>query len=191
MLFSYGNFQILRRGGLTGGRGRLWLQGTPRFARDGQVFFVGEKTREIQVEEMNTWKHVDMIWHAMIWYDTWYDTWYDRWYDTWYDRWWYAKFGLEKEPFDAWDLERILWSSPPVSPVAPRTSEDLFDDKNGHLMGTMMDQQMEYDGFCLFPPSFSDNQDLHDLHGRSTVVDPWGYNLNYEIIWIYNTYTLW
>ena len=59
---------------------------------------------------------------------------------------------LEKEPFDAWDLERILWSSPPVSPVAPRTSEDLFDDKNGHLMGTMMDQQMEYDGFCLFPP---------------------------------------
>jgi len=53
VLLSYGNFQILRRGGLTGGRGRLWLQGTPRFIRDGRaavepvetgVFFLGRKT---------------------------------------------------------------------------------------------------------------------------------------------------
>ena len=188
--------------------GRRWAGG------NGCFFFGGEKPREIQVEEMNTWKFVDMIWYN-IWYNIWYMMFFPH-HET------KRSLGLEKEASVEFTdrTNACLWI------YGARSSEDLRGPLRRFMAiewgqwWTNRWNVME----CFCSPSFSDN---HDLHGgmmecffppsvflfsdftifmgvgdsstqvivgvasgwRSTVVDPWGYN--YEIIWIYNTNTLW
>ena len=136
-------------------RGSSGTAGPPLSRWKRVFFFLGEKPREIQVEEMNTWKFVDMIWYN-IWYNIWYMMFFPH-HET------KRSLGLEKEASVEFTdrTNACLWI------YGARSSEDLRGPLRRFMAiewgqwWTNRWNVME----CFCSPSFSDNHDLHDLHG--------------------------